>query len=243
VIRAVLELRGVSKSNGHVRALDDVSLTVAAGEVVALVGDNGAGKSTLVSIVSGLTEPDGGEVLLGGEPVRIPSPQAALDLGIATVFQGLALVDQRSVAANLHLGREPRRFGFVVNKKAMLREAQQVLKNLGVNMPSVRARAGDLSGGQRQAVAVARAMLRGGRVMLMDEPTAALGVRESGRVLRLVEALRREQKAVLLISHNISNVFEVADRIVVLRHGRIVGSKEVKETSDVEIVGLIVGVA
>jgi D-xylose transport system ATP-binding protein len=235
-----IELRNVTKSYGHVQAAAGVSFAVSAGEVVALVGDNGAGKSTLVSILSGVIELDEGEILLDGKAVRISSPQEAINLGIATVFQGLALVDQRSVAANLHLGRELRRLGFILRKGEMLEEAGAVLGRLGVDVPSVRARVGDLSGGQRQAVAVARAMLRGGRVMLMDEPTAALGVRESGRVLELIRRLRDEDHATLLVSHNIVNVFDVADRVVVLRHGRVVGDKKIAETSQEEVVRLIV---
>lgn len=237
----ILEAIGVSKTYGHVTALDDVSMKLFPGEIVALVGDNGAGKSTLISILSGVNQSDGGSILVNGSEVRIDSAQKALDLGIATVFQDLALVEQRNVAANLHLGREPSRFRIFVNRRQMLHEARVVIQQLGVNLPSVRAPVRDLSGGQRQSVAVARAVLRGGRVMLMDEPTAALGIREAGQVAALMQRLRDEGHAVLLVSHNLISVFDLADRIIVLRHGRVVAQRRVQETTRDEIVGLIVG--
>jgi ABC-type sugar transport system ATPase subunit len=240
-VQPILEATGVSKTYGHVTALDGVSMKLFPGEIVALVGDNGAGKSTLISILSGVDQPDLGSILVDGTEVRIDSAQTALDLGIATVFQDLALVEQRDVAANLHLGREPTRYRFFVQRRRMLREAHVVIQQLGVNLPSVRAPVRDLSGGQRQSVAVARAVLRGGRVMLMDEPTAALGIREAGQVAALMKRLRDEGHAVLLVSHNLVSVFDLADRIVVLRHGRVVAERLVKETTRDEIVGLIVG--
>ena len=237
----ILEAVGVSKTYGHVTALDDVSMKLFPGEIVALVGDNGAGKSTLISILSGVNQPDLGSILVDGTEVRIDSAQKALDLGIATVFQNLALVEQRNVAANLHLGREPARYRFFVDRRRMLRQAQLVIQQLGVNLPSVRAPVRDLSGGQRQSVAVARAVLRGGRMMLMDEPTAALGIREAGQVAALIQRLRAEGHAVLLVSHNLISVFDLADRIIVLRHGKVVAERSVNETTRDEIVGLIVG--
>lgn len=237
----ILEATGVSKTYGHVTALDHVSLRLFLGEIVALVGDNGAGKSTLISILSGVNQPDLGSIRVDGTEVRIDSAQTALNLGIATVFQDLALVEQRNVAANLHLGREPSRYRFFVHGRRMLTEAHVVIQQLGVNLPSVRAPVRDLSGGQRQSVAVARAVLRGGRVMLMDEPTAALGVREANQVAGLMQRLREEGHAILLVSHNLISVFDLADRIVVLRHGRVVAERRVKETTQDEIVGLIVG--
>jgi ABC-type sugar transport system ATPase subunit len=237
----VLEADSLSKSYGHVVAVDGASLSLFAGEVLALVGDNGAGKSTLVSLLSGVKQPDAGIIRLGGETVRLEDARRAQQLGIATVFQDLALVNRRDVAANLHLGREPRRYRILVDRRRMLREAAEVIERLGVGLPTVRALVGDLSGGQRQAVAVARAVLHGGRVVLFDEPTAALGIREGRRVIALIQTLRAQGQAVLLVSHNIANVFELADRIVVMRHGRVVATKRTAETTEDEIVALIVG--
>jgi D-xylose transport system ATP-binding protein len=238
---ALLSARGLSKSYGSITALDNVDLELREREILALVGDNGAGKSTLVSILAGVQQPDSGEIHLDGNRVSIESPKRAQDLGIATVFQDLALVNQRDVAANLFLGREPVRFGVLVDRKRMFREAAAVIARLRVELPSVRAMAGDLSGGQRQAVAVARAIMGGSRVLLMDEPTAALGVRESGRVMDLMRELRTAGHTILLVSHNLESVFTLADRIVVLRLGRMIASSEVEKTTKDEIVGLIVG--
>ncbi len=236
-----LEADSISKTFGYVTALSKASLSLYGGEIVALVGDNGAGKSTLVAILSGVLQPDEGVIRVEGKEVGIESAQSAIEHGIATVFQGLALVEQRSVAANLHLGREPTRFGVFVNRQKMLRSAQTVIAELGVNLPSVRAAVRDLSGGQRQSVAVSRAILRGGKTMLMDEPTAALGIREAGHVYSLMRQLRADGHAVLVVSHNLVSVFDIADRIVVLRHGRVIANKAVSEVTRDEIVGLIVG--
>lgn len=240
-VKPVLVAERVSKTYGHVTALEGVSLSLRGGEIVALVGDNGAGKSTLVSILSGVIQPDEGLIQIDGKEVRLNSAQDSVSLGIATVFQGLALVEQRSVAANLHLGREPRRFGVFIARKEMLMLAQELIEKLGVNLPSVRSAVRDLSGGQRQSVAVARAILRGGRVMLMDEPTAALGIREATQVYALMRQLREEGHAVLVVTHNLASVFDLADRIVVLRHGRVVADKSVDEVTQDHIVSLIVG--
>jgi ABC-type sugar transport system ATPase subunit len=237
----VVQVENVSKSYGRVVALDDVSISLDEGEVTALVGDNGAGKSTLVSILSGVRQPDEGVIRLLGEPVRLESAHRAQSLGIATVFQNLALVERRDVAANLFLGREPRHYGLIVDRRRMQRDAAAVIKRLGVGLPTVRALVGDLSGGQRQAVAVARAVLHGGRVILLDEPTAALGIREGRRVMDLIQALRAQGQTILLVSHNIASVFELADRIVVLRHGRVVAALRTEDTTQDGVVGLIVG--
>jgi D-xylose transport system ATP-binding protein len=233
--------RSLSKCFGHVQALESVSFDLRAGEVLALLGDNGAGKSTLVKIASGLIHPDAGELLIDGEPVSIETPRKARALGIASVFQDLALVDQRDVASNLFLGVEPRRYGFILDRKRMMREAGELISALRVGLPSVRALVQDLSGGQRQAIAIARAVMRGGRVVIMDEPTAALGVRESRRVLDLVAELRADGHSVLLVSHNMENVLELADRALVLRLGRRVAELDMRNTSHEELVGHIVG--
>ena len=235
----VLEAKGIVKHFGGVTALSGVDLTLNTSEIVALVGDNGAGKSTFVKIFSGVHSPDEGEIRINGRSTRIESPQRAMHLGISTVFQDLALVNERDVAHNMFLGREPIRFGFFVDRRRMRREARQTISALRVGLPSVRARVGSLSGGQRQAIAVARAWQQGGQITLLDEPTAALGVREAGKVKDLMVTLRTEGHALLLISHNLESVFELADRIVVFRHGSKVADVAAKETSKHDIVSLL----
>jgi ABC-type sugar transport system ATPase subunit len=237
-----LQARGLSKSFGHVRALHDVDVDLFEGEVLAIVGDNGAGKSTLIKILSGVHQPDRGEVEVAGRPIRISDPHSARELGIATVFQNLALIDMRDVAANLYLGREPTRFRFFIDRKKMLEGARQVMQDLRVNFPSLAVEVGQLSGGQRQSIALGRATAQHGRVIIMDEPTAALGVRESRKVLDLILRLKANGAGVLVISHNMRHVFSVADRILVLRHGRRVGVRDKDATGPDEIVKMIVGV-
>jgi D-xylose transport system ATP-binding protein len=240
--RVVLSAEGISKYYGNVTALDAVGLTLGQGEIVALVGDNGAGKSTMISLLNGIVQPDAGTLRLDGEEILIDSPRHAQELGIATVFQDLALVNQRDVAANLFLGREPRKFGILVDRRKMVAEASKAVARLRVGLPNVRALASDLSGGQRQAVAVARSIISDCRVLLLDEPTAALGVRESRRVVEFIKELRAEGgMSILLISHNMEHVFELADRVVVFRQGKKVGERVIAETTMDEIVGLIVG--
>jgi ABC-type sugar transport system ATPase subunit len=236
----ILELRGIYKRFGHVDALVDVDFDTRPGEILALVGDNGAGKSTLIKIACGVYQADAGEIFIDGQPVHFHSPHDARRHGIATVHQDLALANDRDVASNLFLGREPTRF-FMVDKRRMNREARAVLNRLRINIPSVESLVGLLSGGQRQAVAIGRAISQGGRVFIMDEPTAALGVRESAKVLQLILGLRDEGSSVVVISHNLRHVFSVADRITVLRHGRKVGTRVKAETSPDDIVRLITG--
>jgi ABC-type sugar transport system ATPase subunit len=224
-----------------VTALEDVGLSLHAGEVTAIVGDNGAGKSTFVSIVSGVYHPDAGTLYVAGERVSIDSPSKAHQLGIVTVFQDLALVNERDVAANIFLGREPTRFGIVVNRQRMLKEATDVIAHLRVGLPDVRTPVRLLSGGQRQAVAVARAIVRGAsRLVIMDEPTAALGVREARQVGELIRGLKAQGQSVLLISHNIDTVFELADRVIVFRLGRKIADRPIVATTRDEVVSLIV---
>lgn len=239
--RPVLRATGLRKSYGNVAALDGVSLELHSGEILALVGDNGAGKSTLVSILAGVQQPDSGEIEIDGRHVTIESPKRAQELGIATVFQDLALVNQRDVAANLFLGREPVRWGVVVDRARMYREAASIIARLRVDLPSARALAEELSGGQRQAVAVARAIMMGSRLLLMDEPTAALGVREAGRVMDLMRELRTAGHTIMLVSHNLDSVFTLADRVLVMRLGRGVTITRVDATTKDDVVRFIVG--
>jgi ABC-type sugar transport system ATPase subunit len=208
--------------------------------VQALVGDNGAGKSTLVKIISGAHQPDRGEMLFRGKPVHFTSPSDAFALGIATVYQDLALVGTRDVAHNLFVGREPTRWG-MVDRRKMVTEAQQVIQRLNVDIPSVDALVSNLSGGQRQAVAIGRAVHEGRAILMLDEPAAALGVRESHQILTLIEKLRDQGEAIVIVSHNLLHVFRVADRITVLRRGHLVGSRLKSETTADEIVKMITG--
>jgi D-xylose transport system ATP-binding protein len=235
-----LEAVGVTKTYGAVRALDGVGLTVRAGEVVALVGDNGAGKSTVVKVVSGAVQPDGGTISFLGRPVRIHRPADAQALGITTVFQDLALCENLDVVANLFLGTEKRSWS-VLGELAMERTARDLLASLDVRIPDVRAPVALLSGGQRQSVAIARALLGEPRMVILDEPTAALGVEQTAQVLDLVRRLRERGLAVLLVSHNLVDVRAVSDRIVVLRLGRNVADLETATASQEQIVAAITG--
>jgi D-xylose transport system ATP-binding protein len=242
----VLALEGVSKSFGPVRALDDVDFEVRPAEVVALVGDNGAGKSTLVKAIAGINPPDSGQILFEGKPVDITRPTDAVRLGIATVYQDLALCDNLDVVENLFLGREevakgPGALTQALDETAMEHRSHQLLERLAVTIVNVRTEVGTLSGGQRQQVAIARSLLGDPKVVLLDEPTAALGVRQTAQVLALIKRLREEGHGVLVVSHNLADVFEVADRIFVLRLGKEAGDYRAGETSQDEIVAAITG--
>lgn len=236
----LLELRNASKAFGYVIALENASLSAYAGSVLALVGDNGAGKSTMVKLLSGVYRMDSGELFVDGQAVTVNSPSDAQGLGISTVFQDLALVEALDIAANVYLGRPIKR-GLFVNRTAMLEGAADLLRDLRIRVPSVRVPVGSLSGGQRQGVAIARSVLQQGRVIVMDEPTAALGVRETRHVEEIITELKNSGKAVVLISHDLELVFRMADRIEVLRLGKVQGVRNTKSTTREEIVGLITG--
>ncbi|KRE60488.1 ATP-binding cassette domain-containing protein [Nostocoides sp. Soil756] len=233
-------MTGVSKRFGAVQALKDIDFDVAAGEVVALVGDNGAGKSTLVKTIAGVYSPDGGTVVFDGSPVTIHSPSEAQALGIATVFQDLALCDNLDVVGNLFLGNEVLR-GRALDEVTMEQESWRLLRELSAKIPSVRIPVASLSGGQRQTVAIARSLLGAPKVVMLDEPTAALGVAQTAEVLNLVERLREKGLGVILISHNMSDVMAVADRVAVLRLGRNNGVFRVADTTSQEIIAAITG--
>ena len=243
---AVLSMKGVSKRFGPVQALDEVDFAVGAGEVVGLVGDNGAGKSTLVKAIAGIYSIDAGEFSFEGRPVSIKGPKAATALGIATVYQDLALCDNLDVVANLFLGQEaiaggPGRLARILDETTMERRSHELLEQLSVTIPSVRSEVGTLSGGQRQQVAVARSLLGEPKLVMLDEPTAALGVPQTKQVLGLIKRLRERQLGVIVVSHNLANVFEVCDRIFVLRLGRRAGDFDADETTEEQIVGAITG--
>ena len=242
--RPLLRLRGVSKRFGAVRAINGVDFEVRAGEVVALVGDNGAGKSTLIKTISGIGPADEGEFWFDGRPVRIRTPQDAAKLGIAVVYQDLALCDNLNVVANLFLGREQTRAaGLALDEVAMEQRAQELLDALAVRLRSIDAEVGALSGGQRQSVAIARALLGEPRLVILDEPTAALGVAQTAQVLDLVRRLRDRGLGVVLISHNLADVFAVADRIEVLRLGCNAGEFPARADCRQAVVAAITGVA
>ncbi|GCB45294.1 ATP-binding component of various polyols ABC transporter [Streptomyces sp. NL15-2K] len=236
----VLALRGVSKRFGAVQALTDVELEVHAGEVVALVGDNGAGKSTLVKTIAGVHPIDEGVIEWEGKPVSIDKPNDAQGLGIATVYQDLALCDNLDVVGNLYLGRELLRRG-IIDEVTMEKNARELLATLSIRIPSVRIPIASLSGGQRQVVAIARALIGDPKVVILDEPTAALGVEQTAQVLDLVERLRERDLGVILISHNMADVKAVADTVAVLRLGKNNGSFSVKDTTHEEIIAAITG--
>ncbi|HUN34427.1 MAG TPA: ATP-binding cassette domain-containing protein [Trebonia sp.] len=242
-----LEVRDITKHYGGVQALGGVSLQVNAGEVVGLVGDNGAGKSTLLKILSGATFPSSGQVLLEGQPARFASPADARDAGIATVYQDLALAGQRDVVANFFLGREKlagnwlaRRVGWL-DGKAMATHTVSELARLRTRIPDVHLASSDLSGGQRQALAIARAAAWTGKVLLLDEPTSALGVEQQQQVLDLIRRVSGEGIAVLLISHQMPDVLAVCDRAVVLRLGRVAATLARPELTSENLLGYITG--
>ena len=240
----LLALKGFSKSFGPVEALKDVDMEVHAGEVVGLVGDNGAGKSTLIKAIAGAQSADSGSAKWEGRPVRLASPHDATDLGIATVYQDLALCENLDVVANLYLGQEVVGGPHVLDEFAMEKRANELLSSLGVTtLRSVRTAVESLSGGQRQAVAIARSLLGEPKLVILDEPTAALGIVQTKQILELIARLRDRGLGVIVVSHNLANVFDVADRIVVLRLGRKVAVFDAAQTSQEQVVGAITGAA
>ena len=242
----VLRAEAISKSFGAVVALHDVSINLAPAQITGLVGDNGAGKSTLVKIISGVLRPDAGVVEFAGKQVDFASPAEARASGIETVYQDLALAGNMAVWANVYLGRELTigpKFLHVLNKRSMLSNTKEMLKQYAMNLPPIDQPVETLSGGQRQIVAIARAGAWGSRLVLMDEPTAALGVSETKAVEEVILGLRARGLSILVISHNLDQVFRITDRIWVLRRGRMIGERETAKTQPDEIVSMITGAA
>jgi len=243
----LVEMSGIRKSYGGVVALDGVDFSVGDAEIVALLGDNGAGKSTLIKVLSGVTQPDQGVIRLHGKPVRFRTSKDAIAAGIETIFQGSALVDQLSVARNLFLGREPSRrlLGLVarLDQATMERASRELLKRMGIHHHvDPRSPVGNLSGGERQSIAIARAMHFKADLIVLDEPTNNLGVEETSRVLQFIQETKAAGRSSVFITHNIFHVFQVVDRIVVLRRGRKVADLPASETSLEEVERLITGV-
>ncbi len=241
----ILEVKRVTKRFGGLTAVDRVDLAVFRGEVVGLLGDNGAGKSTLIKMVSGVYPPDEGQIFFEGREMKLGSPMEALERGIETLYQDLALAENLNVYSNIFLGREKTKpfLGFiqVLDHERMQEEAGKVLNRLDIHIPSLRSRIKTLSGGQRQAVAISRSIYWNARLLIMDEPTAALGVAEQRKVLDLVRTLRDQGIPVIVISHQLYDVFSVADRLVIMRRGRKVAERITAKTTPEEIVGLITG--
>ena len=244
-VAPLLEVSSLSKHFGAVRALHDVSMAVHPGEVVALAGDNGAGKTTLIKAISGVFRPTDGEIRLKGEPVSFSTPQEARDKGIETIYQDLALADNLTIGGNIFLGREPmkRAFGIlpVLDRKKMADAARETKARLDFHVSRMNAPVSNFSGGQRQAVAIGRAVYWDAQILIMDEPTAALGVPEQRKVISLIHQLKAQGRGVIFISHNLQDIFAVSDRIIVLRRGVKAGERKISETTHDEVVKLMVG--
>jgi len=238
---AAMEVRGIAKRFGALTALNDVNLHVDPGEVLGLIGDNGAGKSTLIKIICGYHQPDAGQILVGGQEVTLRSVDHARSLGIDTVYQDLALINELSVYHNMFLNRELVRWP-LLNNRAMRRRAERHLKDMGVNLPDVGVEVAKLSGGQRQAIAVARSVYSDARVLLLDEPLAAMGAKEGAMILDVIRDLKqRGDVSVIIIAHNYAQVLDVCDRVNLLQHGRITFDKRAADTSLEELTELVVG--
>lgn len=237
----VLELQEIHKSFDAVVAIENFSLDVHPGEIVALVGDNGAGKSTLIKIISGVHTPTSGSILIDGQPVFMSNATMARSHGIEVVYQDLALADQQTVYMNMFLGREPTKSFGLLDRKKMIDETEALVKELDVRIPSAHATIRDLSGGQRQGIAIARATHWASKLVLLDEPTAALGVAETAKVEEIVAALKKRNIGILIISHSLDQVFKLSDRICVLRRGKQIGIRKTSETDKNEIIAMITG--
>ncbi|ESY91969.1 ATP-binding cassette domain-containing protein [Mesorhizobium sp. LNHC209A00] len=237
----ILQLQDIRKNFGGITAIESFSLQVFPGEIVALVGDNGAGKSTLVKIISGVHPPSSGTIIIEGKPVTMSNATMGRSHGIEVVYQDLALADQQTVYMNMFLGREPLNRLGLLDRRRMIDETEKLVKELDVRIPSAHATIRDLSGGQRQGVAIARATHWASKLILLDEPTAALGVAETARVEAIVQSLKQRNVGILIISHSLDQVFKLSDRICVLRRGKQIGIRETAKTDKNEIIAMITG--
>jgi D-xylose transport system ATP-binding protein len=236
----LIEMKNISLRFGGNQALNDASINLYPGEVVGLLGHNGAGKSTLIKVLSGAYKADSGQIFVGGQEVRINNPQDSQSQGIETIYQSLALADNLDAVANVFLGRERTR-GVVLDEDWMELEARKVLDRLRVKIPSLRVPVANMSGGQRQTVAIARAVYFKARVLIMDEPTAALGPEETAKVSELIQALKAEGVGIFLISHDLHDVFDLADRCTVMKNGKVVGTVNTKDVTQDQVLGMIIG--
>jgi ABC-type sugar transport system ATPase subunit len=237
-----LSLRHIRKSFGGIVAVDDFSLDVSRGEIAALVGDNGAGKSTVLKIIAGMNQPSSGEIRLSGELVDFNDPSESQAKGVQVVYQDLALAENQPVYMNLFLGREKTKAWFgVLDRAGMIAETEELMRELNVRIPSAKSTIRKLSGGQRQAVAIARATHWATNLVLMDEPTAALGIAETSKVEDIIAGLKARDLAILIVSHNLDQVFRLSDQICVLRRGKQIGTRQTKRTDKNEIVSMITG--
>ncbi len=243
----ILEVKNIEKHFGGIIALDDISIDLYKGEILAIVGDNGAGKSTLIKIISGVYAQDKGDIYLENKKVAFKNPKQAKDLGIETVYQNLALVDVQDVPDNIFLGREIyyenmiSKILHIMNRKKMIEESKKLIEMLGVNIKELHNPIRAYSGGQQQAVALSKIFYWGNKIAIMDEPTAALGVKESTAAINLIRKLKEKGLSILIISHNLEHVFAIADRIVILRRGKLVGIKKKSDINPEEVVKLITG--
>ncbi|NLO21063.1 MAG: sugar ABC transporter ATP-binding protein [Syntrophomonadaceae bacterium] len=240
-VQPFLQVRGIAKRYSNIEALKAIDLDLYTGEVLAIVGDNGAGKSTIIKILSGAITPDSGEIIIAGRKYSKLKPKTALDAGISTVYQDLALIDTMDSASNIFLGREHRKHFFCLDDKRMQQEALDLLQQLGIYIPSLYSTVACLSGGQRQGVAVARAIHQGGRLLIFDEPTAAMGLKETATVLRLIRGLAEEGFGVIVVSHNMEQVFKISDRICIMRQGEVVDCVKTSEVNPQDVVAMITG--
>jgi simple sugar transport system ATP-binding protein len=239
-----LEIKNIAKHFGPVKALDGVSLTLKPGECLALAGDNGAGKTTLIKVISGVHPATSGEVLIDGKPAQFSTPQQAREAGIETIYQDLALANNLTIGENIFLGREPKKrlWGFlpILDRKKMAEAATNVMKNLEFHTDRLDSPVQAFSGGQRQTVAIGRAVHWNASILIMDEPTAALGVPEQKKVLELIKALKAKGHSIIFISHNLQDIFEVSDRIVVMRRGKVAGERQIADIDHNEVVRLMI---
>jgi simple sugar transport system ATP-binding protein len=244
-METLLEVKNIIKRFGGLTAVDNVNMQIFPGEVVGILGDNGAGKSTLIKVISGVYHAEGGQIFFEGQKIKISNPMEALKIGIETIYQDLALAENMNVYSNIFLGREKLKkyLGLinVLDHDYMLNESKKMLNRLEINIPSLENKIRNLSGGQRQAVAISRSIYWNARLLIMDEPTAALGVAERGKVLNLVKTLSFQGVSVIIISHQIHDVFSVATRLLIMRRGKKVAERLTKRTNTDEVVGLIVG--
>lgn len=236
-----IELKNIEKHFNNVVALQNINLSIKKGETLAIVGDNGAGKSTLIKIIAGSLRPSSGTIHINGTEVNNMTPKLAMKLGISTVFQDLALAGLCTVSENIFLGLEKKKLGIFLNKKEMDKEAAQLISQLNINIPDINTYTENLSGGQKQGVAIARAIKQGGHILILDEPTAAMGYNESQKTVELIKSLKNQGFTIIIISHNLPQVFEISDEICVLRHGSIAAVKKTSESNINQIVSLITG--